>query len=69
MGRTACTEPQCQYKGELYLTLPLISLPPPRIEWARSLFSQCNNNIRGLNLTNFALSVVYRDDVWCFAAD
>jgi len=25
MGRTACTEPQCLYKGALYLTL-LISL-------------------------------------------
>jgi len=22
MGRTACTEPQCLYKGALYLTLP-----------------------------------------------
>jgi len=23
MGRTACTEPQCLYKGELYLTVPI----------------------------------------------
>jgi len=23
MGRTACTEPQCMYKGALYLTLSL----------------------------------------------
>jgi hypothetical protein len=25
MGRMACTEPQCLYKGELYLSLYLIS--------------------------------------------
>ena len=25
MGRTACTEPQCLYKGDLYLTLPFTS--------------------------------------------
>jgi hypothetical protein len=24
MGRTACTEPQCLYKGALYLTLFLV---------------------------------------------
>jgi len=23
MGRTACTEPQCLYKGALYLALPI----------------------------------------------
>ena len=29
MGRTACTEPQCLYKGDLYLyfSLPLVSVP------------------------------------------
>ena len=26
MGRTACTEPQCLYKGDLYLTFTLIVL-------------------------------------------
>jgi hypothetical protein len=26
MGRTACTEPQCLYKGELYLTFTLTKL-------------------------------------------
>jgi len=25
MGRTACTEPQCLYKGDLYLTLTKMS--------------------------------------------
>jgi hypothetical protein len=24
MGRTACTEPQCLYKGVIYLTLPYL---------------------------------------------
>jgi len=26
MGRTACSEPQCLYKGDLYLTLPASAL-------------------------------------------
>jgi len=28
MGRTACTEPQCLYKGALDLALPLRALIP-----------------------------------------
>jgi hypothetical protein len=28
MGRTACTEPQCLYKGALYLTVELYLYPP-----------------------------------------
>jgi hypothetical protein len=26
MGRTACTEPQCLYKGDLYLYLPFLNI-------------------------------------------
>jgi len=28
MGRTACTEPQCLYKGDLYLTLKEVNSLP-----------------------------------------
>ena len=28
MGRTACTESQCLYKGDLYLTVELYLYPP-----------------------------------------
>ena len=29
MGRTACTEPQCLYKGALYLRVELYLFSPP----------------------------------------
>jgi hypothetical protein len=35
MGRTACTEPQCLYEGELYLTFFLIPFPWPDKRWVR----------------------------------
>ena len=32
MGHIACTEPQCLYKGDLYLYLDFLRIPPPQLE-------------------------------------
>ena len=36
MGRTACTEPQCLYKGDLYLYLPLVLLKKETLFYTQS---------------------------------
>jgi hypothetical protein len=39
MGRTACTEPQCRYKGALYLPLPL------SLFWLVEVTYESNKNV------------------------
>jgi len=36
MGRTACTEPQCMYKGALYLLLHHVKVVVDKVEMERS---------------------------------
>ena len=46
MGRTACTEPQCLYKGALYLylTVELYLYPPPSMGRTACTEPQCLYN-------------------------
>jgi len=43
MGRTACTEPQCLYKGDLYLYLTMKGMPDNVVLVKSFLIPRCNS--------------------------
>jgi hypothetical protein len=45
MGRTACTEPQCLYKGAPYLTCLLVKIAFTYTKCARVAFNTCSNSL------------------------
>jgi len=66
MGRTACTEPQCQYKGTLYLTYLLYAMYCKKTQypWKCLRITEftllCTNEIKLLWCT-----FIRRDAVYC----
>jgi hypothetical protein len=52
MGRTACAEPRCLYKGDLYLTLRTRNGREKHVAVSRLAFSKTNQTFVLTNKTN-----------------
>jgi len=68
MGRTACTEPQCLYKGDLYLYLYTIHLRSVRVGFQMAnkvALWQVFSEHSSLPLSLYQCSVIIHSSIFC----